>query len=61
MTVYQVQYSSLMAHGRDTGKVIQMISLPVEARSERAAIAYIKASREGSFDHVATQIIDGAA
>ena len=51
MTLYQVHYSATMSHGPDAGKAIQMISLPVEAKSEREAIAKVKETREGSFGH----------
>jgi hypothetical protein len=51
MTRYQVHYESTMAHGPDAGKIIHMISLPIEAKSEREAIAQVKASREGTFGH----------
>jgi|TARA_R110002060_G_scaffold73451_2_gene82380 hypothetical protein len=61
MTRYQVHYESTMTHGPDTGKIIHMISLPIEAKSEREAIAKCKAARAGSFGHWVNRLANEAA
>jgi len=61
MTRYQVHYESTMTHGPDAGKIIHMISLPIEAKSEREAIAKCKAARAGSFGHWVNRLANEAA
>jgi len=60
MTLYHVHYESIMATGPDAGKITHMISLPVEAKSEREAIAKCKAARTGSFGHWVNRLANEA-
>lgn len=64
MNRYHVHYESTMNTGPDAGKIIHMISLPIEAKSGYEAIQRCKLERPGSFGHwinrLATEVVDGS-
>jgi|TARA_R110001599_G_scaffold347617_1_gene574067 hypothetical protein len=60
MTRYHVHYESTMTHGPDAGKIIHMIA-PIEAKSEREAIAHCKATCNDSFGHWVNRLANETA